>query len=130
MFSRPVSSGWKPVPDLEQRSDAPVDLARGRAVGSVMRDRIFSSVLLPAPLRPMMPTTSPRAISNDTSSSAQNSVASGGLRGRATHAHGRRDSAVDGVAQRDGSSRLPRADAVALGQMLDANDDIGHAGVR
>ena len=24
-----------------------------------MRDRIFSSVLLPAPLRPMMPTTSP-----------------------------------------------------------------------
>ena len=25
-----------------------------------MRERIFSSVLLPAPLRPMMPTTSPR----------------------------------------------------------------------
>ena len=32
MFSRPVSSGWNPVPDLEQRSDAAADrrLARGR----------------------------------------------------------------------------------------------------
>ena len=29
------------------------------SVGSVMRLRIFSSVLLPAPLRPMMPRTSP-----------------------------------------------------------------------
>ena len=28
-------------------------------VGSVIRDRIFSSVDLPAPLRPMMPRTSP-----------------------------------------------------------------------
>src|SRR5437763_10052517 len=37
-----------------------------------MRLRIFSSVLLPAPLRPMMPTTSPRLISNETSFSAQN----------------------------------------------------------
>ena len=40
-------------------------------VGSVMRDRILSSVLLPAPLRPMMPTTSPRLTSNETSFSAQ-----------------------------------------------------------
>ena len=36
-----------------------------------MRDRIFSSVLLPAPFRPMMPTTSPGATLNDTSFSAQ-----------------------------------------------------------
>ena len=36
-----------------------------------MRDRIFSSVLLPAPLRPMMPTTSPRLTSKETSFSAQ-----------------------------------------------------------
>ena len=40
-------------------------------VGSVMRERIFSSVLLPAPLRPMMPTTSPCSTSNETSFSAQ-----------------------------------------------------------
>ena len=46
----------------------------GRAVGSVMRDRIFSSVLLPAPLRPMMPTTSPGWTSNETSCSAQKSL--------------------------------------------------------
>ena len=42
-------------------------------VGSTMRDRIFSSVLLPAPLRPMMPITSPGWISNETSCSAQKS---------------------------------------------------------
>ena len=29
-------------------------------VGSVMRDRILSIVLLPAPFRPITPTTSPR----------------------------------------------------------------------
>jgi hypothetical protein len=40
-------------------------------VGAVMRDKILSSVDLPAPLRPMMPTASPGAMSNDTSSSAQ-----------------------------------------------------------
>src|ERR1035438_917366 len=36
-----------------------------------MRDRIFSSVLLPAPLRPMTPMTSPCPMSNDTSRKAQ-----------------------------------------------------------
>ena len=43
-------------------------------VGSVMRERILSNVLLPAPLRPMMPTTSPLSTSNETSRSAQNGV--------------------------------------------------------
>ena len=38
-----------------------------------MRDRILSSVDLPAPLRPMMPSTSPRLTSKLTSLSAQNS---------------------------------------------------------
>ena len=37
-----------------------------------MRDRIFSRVLLPAPLRPMMPTTSPGRTSKSTSFKAQN----------------------------------------------------------
>ena len=37
-------------------------------------DRILSRVLLPAPLRPMMPTTSPRLTSKETSRNAQNSV--------------------------------------------------------
>src|SRR5438270_2931677 len=36
-----------------------------------MRDRIFSSVLLPAPLRPTMPTTSPGATEKVTPFSAQ-----------------------------------------------------------
>ena len=38
-----------------------------------MRARILSSVLLPAPLRPMIPTVSPALISNETSLSAQKS---------------------------------------------------------
>jgi len=42
-------------------------------VGGVMRDRIFSRVDLPAPLRPMMPTTSPGSMEKETSRNAQNS---------------------------------------------------------
>jgi len=40
-------------------------------VGAVIRERILSSVLLPAPLRPMMPRISPCSTSNETSLSAQ-----------------------------------------------------------
>lgn len=47
-------------------------------VGSVMRLRIFSRVLFPAPFRPMMPTTSQRLTSKETSLSAQNSSEVGG----------------------------------------------------
>ena len=39
-----------------------------------MRERIFSSVLLPAPLRPMKPITSPGCTSKETSRSAQKSL--------------------------------------------------------
>ena len=40
----------------------------------MIRERIFSSVLLPAPLRPMMPTTSPARMSKSMFLSAQNSL--------------------------------------------------------
>ena len=50
-----------------------------------MRERILSSVLLPAPLRPMMPTTSPRLISKDTSRNAQNSSLGEAASGRRFH---------------------------------------------
>ena len=43
-----------------------------------MRLRILRSVVLPAPLRPMMPTTSPRLTSNETSFKAQKSSIDGG----------------------------------------------------
>ncbi|MEI3003858.1 MAG: hypothetical protein V8T87_04460 [Victivallales bacterium] len=45
-------------------------------VGSVIRQRSFSSVDLPAPLRPMMPIRSPCSTSNETSSNALNSSSS------------------------------------------------------
>src|SRR4029450_1902326 len=71
-FSRPVSSGWKPVPTSSRLATRPLIESRP-SLGSVMRDRILSSVVLPAPLWPMMLTTSPRLISKSTSRSAQNS---------------------------------------------------------
>jgi hypothetical protein len=42
--------------DLQQGAHPPVDLGLA-AVGSVTRDRILSRVLLPAPLRPITPST-------------------------------------------------------------------------
>ena len=56
-----------------------------------MRERIFSSVDLPAPLRPMMPSTSPRLTSKLTSLSAQNSstVVAGDELAAARHVDGR-----------------------------------------
>jgi hypothetical protein len=42
-------------------------------VGRVIRDRIFRSVLFPAPFRPMMPTTSPCSTVKSTSRRAQKS---------------------------------------------------------
>ena len=71
MFSRPVKSGWKPVPTSRRLDIRPRITARPE-VGSVIRERIFKSVDLPAPFPPMIPTTSPVLISNDTSRSAHN----------------------------------------------------------
>ena len=55
MFSRPVSSGWKPVPTSSSVPTRPCSSMRpvGRLV---IRASTFSSVLLPAPFGPMMPT--------------------------------------------------------------------------
>src|SRR5438874_5692112 len=69
MLSRPVSSGWNPVPTSSNDPTRPCNSAQPR-VGLVMRDSTLSSVLLPAPLLPMMPTTSPGSTLKETSSSA------------------------------------------------------------
>ena len=72
----PGQLGVEAGPDLEQRA------RRGRSprpsprVGSVIRERIFSSVLLPAPLWPIRPTTSPRWTVIEKSRSAQSVLAS------------------------------------------------------
>ena len=74
MFSRPVRSGWNPVPTSKSEPTRP----RSRAVpsvGSVIRLRTFKSVDFPAPFRPRMPIASPWLISNETSLSAQKSSA-------------------------------------------------------
>ena len=69
-FSRPVSSGWKPVPTSSNEPTRPQISARP-SVGSVMRARILSTVLLPAPLRPTIPSVSPGSSSKVTSFRAQ-----------------------------------------------------------
>ena len=57
-FSRPVRSGLKPVPTSKSEPNLP-RISMRPLVGSVMRERILSRVLLPAPLAPTMPTNSP-----------------------------------------------------------------------
>ena len=71
-FSRPVNSGLKPLPSS---SSAPIrpDTATCPWVGDRVPQMVCSSVDLPEPFRPMMPTVSPRATENDTSRSAQDS---------------------------------------------------------
>ena len=56
--------------DFEKAADAAVNLGVSFS-GAGNRARIFSSVLLPAPLRPISPTTSPSFTSKLTSFSAQ-----------------------------------------------------------
>ena len=63
----------EPGADLEQRADAAAQARPRRSVGGVTRERTFSSVLLPAPLGPMIPNVSPRLDLEETSRSAQNS---------------------------------------------------------
>ena len=60
MFSRPVSSGLKPVPTSRRLPTRPRIIARP-LVGVVIRVSTLSSVDLPAPFRPITPTASPSA---------------------------------------------------------------------
>ncbi len=65
MFSRPVSSGWKPVPTLRQAQGtassreptrpwiSACQLSGAPSVGSVMRESILSPVLSPVEGLPM-----------------------------------------------------------------------------
>ena len=71
MFSLPVSSGWKPVPTSRSDPTRP-RIVTWPPVGSVMRERILSSVDLPAPLRPMTPTTLPQTSRQPRPRNAQN----------------------------------------------------------
>ena len=92
MFSRPLSSGSMPVPSSISASLRPRNRTTPRS-GLSNPYRIFSSVLLPAPLRPTTASDSPRRSSNDTSSTAQNSPArndaSSAPRGRSSRAMSR-----------------------------------------
>ena len=68
-LSRPLNSGLKPAPSSSSAAIRPFT-SSCPLVGVSVPQMICSSVDLPAPLRPMMPSVRPRATSNDTSSSA------------------------------------------------------------
>src|SRR5712691_438281 len=72
MFSRPVRSGWKPAPISMSDPRRPL-VTKEPEVGTVTRERIFRSVLFPAPFIPINPSTSPRLTEQLTSRRAQNS---------------------------------------------------------
>src|ERR1039458_435556 len=71
-FSRPVSSGWNPVPTSNRDAMRPLTFTSPLA-GAVTRERIFSNVLLPAPFRPIIPKISPCLTEKETSRKAQKS---------------------------------------------------------
>src|SRR6266540_4111236 len=73
-FSRPVKSGWNPAPSSSSVPMRPPTSAVPD-VGWMIPERIRSSVLLPEPFRPTSPTALPGSIWNETSRSAQTSVA-------------------------------------------------------
>ena len=70
-FSRPVNSGWNPVPTSSIDATLPFKYIFP-AVGAVIRVINFNSVDLPAPLCPIIPTASPFLTSKDTPFSARN----------------------------------------------------------
>ena len=79
---------------------------------------------LPAPFRPMTPTTSPWAISNETSRSAQKSSRLGGLTARPISRRNG-DATVDASTSRKATYELAlglMADAVPLPQALNGNN--------
>ncbi len=69
-FWRPLKSGWKPIPSSSNAATRPPSCTCP-SVGWVVPVRILSSVLFPAPFRPMMPTDSPDATMNVIPRSAQ-----------------------------------------------------------
>ena len=125
MFSRPVSSGWKPVPTSSSEPTRPVTSAQP-AVGSVIRERIFSSVLLPAPLWPIRPTTSPCSIVSETSRSAQSVSPSGCSRRRPASRPSEPLGRFDDALAQGAVAAAAEAEVVALAELAGLDRDVAH----
>ena len=113
-FSRPVNSGWKPIPSSRIEATTPCRSTEPE-VGCVVPATIFRSVDLPAPFSPIRPSARPRASSKDTSVSAWNPRCRGAA-GRAPAGgptacrRAGRSSRPFRLERRSRSSRLPIAD--------------------
>ena len=112
----PPRAGSPPCPLISTRP----------SVGSVMCESTLSSVLLPAPLRPMIPSTSPCLTSRSTSLSAQSSsevcVAAPGWRMRSSG----RLAACTSVSRSVRYACALAADAVHLAETDGAQGDVAH----
>ena len=75
IFSSPVSSGLKPVPNSNREDTLPLTLTSPDD-GNETPVNIFNKVDLPAPLFPMIPTISPLFTWKETSVKALNSLTS------------------------------------------------------
>ena len=120
-FSRPVRSGWKPVPTSSSAPARPQTRA-SPDVGSVTPERIFSSVVLPAPLRPMIPSTSPRG-DVEADAAERRELFAVGARGAARQVERGARAADDRVAQ--GSVEdVPLAEPVRLAQITNGEREV------
>ncbi len=104
-------------------------------VGGVMRERILSSVLLPAPLRPMMPSVAPDTTSNETSRSDHSVFASSPLSRRSPERRERLRGSRDGRPRERRGERLSKGvrggrftELVALSESGGTDDDVGPHG--
>src|SRR4029453_14393359 len=117
-FSRPVRSKWKPAPTSMRAPIFPT-AENFPMVGTVTRDRIFSVVLLPAPFDPMRPTDSPRRPWTAPSRTARKKSGAVRRAGAGPGAEGPHPSAP--------RREMPApAEAVALGHLVEAEDDVAH----
>ncbi len=71
-FSRPVNSGWKPMPSSRIEATVP-ERSTLPEVARVVPATIFRSVDFPAPFSPMSPRARPRGSVKETSERAWNS---------------------------------------------------------
>ena len=143
MFSRPVSSGWNPVPTSSRVAVRPHSVIRPSVGGVIPRQELQEGALAGPVGTDKARRSLPGAISSETSRRAQSSswhvpAASGGRGCRAPHGTERGGEDVLQLLRELASTTVRRAKLVALADMLHADrrgphgssDDVGEGALR